>query len=214
MPFSTTSLSVLARAGDFTLWRYQAADDVADLLGAAYFSPAAGILRRGDLVFGVHAAPEGRRTGMLLVVDAMDGRVVLEPLQALQPPPLASLADVRVLDPKAEQVLTFTDGGWTNRPGAGRSGDAHAALQGNPHATTAADVGAVAASERGRPGGVATLDADGRVSVEQLGEMALANLRDVLAASPNVGDVLQFDGTAWRSTPAAGAAGDAFAASQ
>ena len=145
MPFSPQSLSVLARGGDFTLWRYQSADDPAALLAAGYFSPAAGILRRGDLISCVGAAAEQRTA--LLVADAGPGRVVLEPLQSLPPAALAALADVRVAEPTADEVLTFADGGWTNRPAAGRAGDAFAAA----HAGAAgADAHAVATPACGR----------------------------------------------------------------
>lgn len=203
---------MLARGGAFTLWRYESADAPADLLGAGYFLPAGGILRRGDLIVCADPAPAGRRTA-LLVVEASPARVSLESLQSQAPSSLAALTDVELADPTPEEVLTFSDGRWSNRPAAGRAGDAHAALPGNPHGASAADVGAVAASERGRPGGVATLDDDGRLSVQQLRQVALAGLRDVLADNPRIGDVLRFDGAAWRPEAEAGAAGDAFAAS-
>lgn len=212
MPFSAHSLSMLARGGAFTLWRYESADASADLSGGDYFLPAGGILRRGDLIVCADPAPAGRRTA-LLVVEASPARVSLEPLQSQGPSSVAALMDVQIADPRPEEVLTFTDGRWSNRPAAGRAGDAHAALPGNPHGASAADVGAIAASERGRPGGVATLDDDGRLSVQQLRQVALAGLRDVLADNPQIGDVLKFDGAAWTAKADAGAAGDAFAAS-
>ena len=98
MPFSPQSLSVLARNDDFTLWRYECAEDPADLLAAGYFLPAAGILCRGDLVSCVGADAEQRTA--LLVVDAGPGRIVLERLQSLPPAALGALADVQVGEPK------------------------------------------------------------------------------------------------------------------
>lgn len=174
MPFSTSSLFVLARGGNFTLWRYETADAAENLLDAQYFSPAAGLFRRGDLVFCATTRAGSAHTGALLVVAAGDGRVLLEPLQAPVAAPLSSLQGVEVSGAAPGDVLTFSDGTWTNRPAAGHAGDVHAALHGNPHATTADEVGAIAASERGRPGGIATLDGDGLLSAAQLGQVALA----------------------------------------
>jgi hypothetical protein len=83
MPFATTALSVLARGAAFTLWRYQSDDGPAALQAAGYFAPAAGILRRGDLI-SCGSVGAGQKT-TLLVVEAAPGTVVLEPLQSLPP---------------------------------------------------------------------------------------------------------------------------------
>ena len=47
----------------------------------------------------------------------------------------------------------------------------HAASRSNPHGVTAAQAGAISASEKGAAGGVASLGADGKVEAEQLPEM-------------------------------------------
>lgn len=194
MPFSPQSLSVLARNDDFTLWRYECAEDPADLLAAGYFLPAAGILRRGDLVscvsVGTNAAA-GQRTA-LLVADAGPGRVVVEPLQSLPPTALAALADVRVGEANADEVLTFADGGWTNRPAPGRAGDAFAAAHAGAagaeaHASaTPAEAGFMAAADKQKLDRIeagATGDQTGSELVEAIdGELGGADWREDASA--------------------------------
>lgn len=51
MPFSSERLSVVAYADGFTLWHYRAAPETRAAVGAiGYFSPAAHMVRAGDMV--------------------------------------------------------------------------------------------------------------------------------------------------------------------
>lgn len=54
---------------------------------------------------------------------------------------------------------------------AGVAGDAHALATGNPHLTTASEIGAVSMAEKGVASGVATLGEDGKVPAAQLPPM-------------------------------------------
>lgn len=78
---------------------------------------------------------------------------------------LKSVADVRT-------ILGVEEGATV----AGEAGDEHAAVIGNPHSTTAEDIGAVSVDLLGVANGVATLGADGLVPTEQLPEASVIDL--------------------------------------
>ncbi len=65
---------------------------------------------------------------------------------------------------QARTILNVADGATA----AGAVGDTHASLIGNPHQTSAYQIGAVPAAEKGVANGVATLDASGKVPAAQL----------------------------------------------
>lgn len=204
MGFTPETMAVLAHANSFTLMHYETADEAHHLLEPSYFNVAAGLLKRGDLIFASRAAGDRRKARLLLVTNVNNGQVSIEPLDALSEVPparLAGLTDVTVDSPTDGQVLAFRNGAWVNHTPATTA------------SSTASDLGAIAQSEKGQPNGVATLDEDGQVHASQLRATALANLRDVAAANPAINDVLKYDGNQWIAAPQVGAVGDAFAAS-
>lgn len=216
MSFTPGKLAVLAYANSFSLWHYESKDELDQLAAPGYFDEIVGVLRRGDLIFASRADSTFRKATMLLVTDVSDSAITVEVLAGTADgngaTDLDALADVRIEQPQVDQVLAYDGSVWANRPTSGLLGDAHAALLGNPHQTSAADVGAVSLSDKGQPGGVATLDEEGSVPAAQLRALALANLREVVASNPQVGDILKFDGSTWVTAAEAGKAGDAFAA--
>ncbi len=205
MGFTPETMAVLAYANGFTLMHYETADEAHHLLEPSYFKAAAGLLRRGDLIFASCASGEIRKTSLLLVTGVDNGQVSIESLEvtadSVRPAHLAALTDVSVDSPTEGQVLAFREGVWVNQ---------------NPGTTTnvtAADIGAIPQAEKGKANGVATLDENGQVPASQLRALALGNLRDVATANAAINDVLKYDGTKWISALPSGAAGDAFAAS-
>lgn len=95
---------------------------------------------------------------------------------------LRSIEDTQV-------ILNVEDGASA----AGATGDAHAAVEGNPHNATAADIGAVDLTDVGVANGVASLGEDGRVPAGQLpealgedgfGKIVVSGQSDVEAGEP------------------------------
>ena len=205
MGFTPETLAVLAYANGFTLMHYETADEAHHLLDPSYFKAAAGLLRRGDLIFASCASGDTRKTSLLLVTGVGNGQVSIESLEATvastHPASLTALTDVTLANPTDGQILAFRKGSWVNQSPA------------TPSDLTAATIGAIAVSEKGQANGVATLDGEGKVPAAQLRAIALANLRDVAAVNPVINDVLKYDGTRWNAAPQIGAVGDAFAAS-
>lgn len=205
------NLAILASTNGFSLWRYQTGDDPRSFEDPTYFAPVAGIVRQGDLIFASDPNQNDRTVSLHLVAEISNGQVVLDPLSGTTTGSVAALGNVAVQNPATGEVLTFSGSAWVNSPNPGTIGDTHAASKGNPHNTTAADVGAVAAAEKGQAGGIATLEADGMLSASQVRAQALARLQDVITSNPQLNQVLKFNGTAWSNATEAGAAGDAFA---
>ena len=93
----------------------------------------------------------------------------------------------------------------------------HAGItSGNPHGTTAADVGAIPAAEKGAANGVATLDATGKIPVGQIPASAIPELFVVADATARLALTVQqgdeaiqlddgsqwiYDGSAWIARP-------------
>ncbi len=213
MSFAPANLAVLAYANTFSLWHYETEDGPEQLAAPGYFNAIAKLLRRGDLIFVSRSESAAADTALLLVTEVSEETITIQSLETGGAFRLDALNDVRLERAEAEQVLTYDGGRWVNRPNPGSAGDAHAALRGNPHGTSAADVGAVPLAEKGQPDGVATLDADGSVPAAQLRQLALANLQEILASKPELGDVIKYDGRTWVTEAEAGRVGDAFAAS-
>jgi hypothetical protein len=64
MPFSPDRLSVVAYADGFTLWHYRGAPDTRAVISAnGYFSPAAHMLRSGDML--IAAGSDGIQLSVL-----------------------------------------------------------------------------------------------------------------------------------------------------
>jgi hypothetical protein len=205
MSFAPENMAVLARANGFALLRYDTTDEAHQLVDPCYFEVAAGMLRRGDLIFASRVIADTRKTSLLLVTEVGNGKVHVDlldtaGLDTAGSATLAGLADVTAESPNDGQVLTFRNGAWVNQD----SFDAKDLMP--------PDIGAIAEGEKGQPHGVATLGADGLVNASQLRAAAIANLEDVIAASPSVNDVLKYDGRNWIASPDTGAVGDAFAA--
>lgn len=73
MAFTSSDLSVLAYANNFTLWHYTSAD--ADITTAGYFNNAADMLRVNDLIIG-NIDTGGTPTTQFYIVTANDGSAV------------------------------------------------------------------------------------------------------------------------------------------
>lgn len=202
MGFAPEKLAVLAYANGFTLWHYDTEDDAQLLVSANYFAVASGMLRRGDLIFSSCLIAGAKKTGLFLVTGVSDGAISVDSLHSATAEDLSNLSDVTLHAVAPSEVLAYDGQAWSNQANPGGIGDTHAAQVGNPHATTAGDVGAVAVAEKGQPLGVASLDADGQIAEAQLRPWALARLRDVLIANPAVGEVLAFNGANWVNAPA------------
>jgi hypothetical protein len=171
MPFDAANLRALAFAHGLTIWHYDATDD-APPTAAGHFDPAAGLLRRGDLIFWSQTNGATKQTGLLLVAEVEPDGLVIEALDSGSAEVSGGLRDVLITAAEAGQVLTFDGQVWINQDPIGVSGDAHSNVIGNPHRTTAADVGAIDQAEKGAAGGVASLDADGTVPVAQLPQLS------------------------------------------
>lgn len=191
MSLSTAHLSALVRADDFTIWHYDCGGNAATD-PSALFGEAAGLLRRGDLIFCKTGPEGGRRSELLLVTRAAPDSLALDLIAGDMAPRLGALADVVIGSATADQVLGFNGEVWTNLDNPGRSGDAHAGARGNPHETTAADIAAVALAEKGQPNGVAALDGEGKVPAEQLPSALLAD--HVASVFGRSGAVIATDG--------------------
>lgn len=113
--------------------------------------------------------------------------------------------------------LYFTESRVDNTPSVS-SNSAHAQATGNPHNTTASDVGAVDVSEKAQPNGVATLDGSGKIPAAQIPASARPSFKVVQdlaerdALTPDEGDEvfvqansLQYiwdaDNTSWFERP-------------
>ena len=73
MAFKSANLSVLAYANGFTFWHYKSDEDAnADMTGADYFSPAADLLRPGDML-ALNGA--GDTAALVRVSSNRNGRV-------------------------------------------------------------------------------------------------------------------------------------------
>jgi|GEM_PF-6857743 hypothetical protein len=200
MSFAAENLAIVAHARNCSLLHYETVDAAQDLCDSTYFQDAAGVLRRGDLIFSTCVRPDSRKTNLLLVSEVADGKVYVTPLENGSLEKLEEVANVIIDTARDGQVLSFKNGVWVNQDAI------------DPSGMTASDIGAIDVSEKGQPTGVATLDAEGYVQSSQVRASALASLRDVLIADPVAHQVLKFDGAVWTSQPELGAAGDAFAA--
>ncbi len=70
MAFTSSDLSVLAYANNFTLWHYTTID--ADITGAGYFNKSVDMLRVGDLVIA-NIDTDGTPDTTFYVVTGNDG---------------------------------------------------------------------------------------------------------------------------------------------
>lgn len=80
MAYDPKSLSVLAYANGFTLWRYRTDDSVSAVSAAGYFDAARDMLRAGDLIVVGHNyhPPQGKVSTHLVCVDSViNGSVYL-----------------------------------------------------------------------------------------------------------------------------------------
>ncbi|MFO1152256.1 MAG: hypothetical protein U1E42_01140 [Rhodospirillales bacterium] len=158
---------------------------------------------------GAVPAAEKGAPGGLATLD-VDGCVPLAQLRNLA---LANLREIVDSHPEIGFVLRFDGTTWVASPETGQAGDAHACLIGNPHHTTASDVGAVTVAEKGVAGGVASLGADGKVPAEQLPPAGAA---DQIVDTPTKVMMTTTERSKLAAieekATAAGAVGDAFAA--
>lgn len=159
MSFALAKLSARARAGSFSIWSYDTADDLPQLLDPGYFSPAAGILRPTDLLFSSCTAGGTRRTVLLRVVAVEDGAIQLDPVRDPGVASLADLGDVAVQLPQLGDVLKFDGAAWTGSPEAGARGDAfaemHATAGGDAHPLARADgAGFMSAADKAKLDGI------------------------------------------------------------
>lgn len=75
MSFSSSNLSVLAYANNFTLWHYTTTDDALTIAGAGYFDNAVDMLRVNDLMI-VNIDTDGTPATDFYIVTGNDGSAV------------------------------------------------------------------------------------------------------------------------------------------
>ena len=75
MSFSSSNLSVLAYANNFTLWHYTTTDDVTAIETAGYFDSAVDMLRVNDLMI-VNIDTDGTPATDFYIVTGNDGSSV------------------------------------------------------------------------------------------------------------------------------------------
>ncbi|MGQ9366630.1 hypothetical protein [Azospirillum sp. ST 5-10] len=74
MAYASKDLSVLAYANGFTLWHYTTPDSAGDVDTAGYFTPAADMLRAGDMILA-NTDTDGTPAGGVFLVTAAGGAV-------------------------------------------------------------------------------------------------------------------------------------------
>lgn len=75
MSFTTSDLSVLAYANNFTLWHYTSVDDALTIEGAGYFNNAVDMLRINDLLI-INLDTDGIPATKFYIVTGNDGSAV------------------------------------------------------------------------------------------------------------------------------------------
>ena len=178
MTFALGKLAALVNDAGFSSWYYDTDDEVGELAVPGYFNDVRGMLRRGDLIFASCLDSGVRTTAPFLVSSMSHETSRVERLLAVGhdtagPPAyqgmrLGALTDVSIGAAQRDEVLTYNGQLWVAHRNPGADGDVHAVATGNPHRTSASEIGAVPVSEKEQPNGVATLDATGRVPLAQM----------------------------------------------
>jgi len=75
MAYLSKDLSVLAYANGFTLWHYATTDSAATIDTNGYFSPAADMLRAGDIIIANLETAGTQKAGLFFVRQAGSGTV-------------------------------------------------------------------------------------------------------------------------------------------
>ncbi len=147
-----------------------------------------------------------RKTALLLVTDVTDTSITIESLEANGANDQTALGNVFINNAQADEVLTLRRRSLGQPSTPRHSGRCPRRCR-RQSAPDLRGRRRCHRREREGPGKRCRHARSPTVcSPHQLRTLALANLQEIIASNPEIGDVLKYDGTTWVSAPEAGSA--------